>query len=99
MANLYEDWTAGDLARALHGVGLAIPSVADLLTEAANRLVVADCESKLSGVGGANEKKWLEIASSGKKIMAIKTYREDTGSSLRDAKDAIEALMAKHGIG
>jgi ribosomal protein L7/L12 len=33
-----------------------------------------------------------------KKIWAIKVYREKTGVGLKQAKDAVEALAAKHGI-
>ena len=33
-----------------------------------------------------------------KKIWAIKVYRENTGVGLKQAKDAVEALAAKHGI-
>ncbi len=33
-----------------------------------------------------------------KKIWAIKLYREHTGVGLKQAKDAVEALAAKHGI-
>ena len=33
-----------------------------------------------------------------KKILAIKFYREQTGVGLKQAKDAVEALAAKHGI-
>jgi len=33
-----------------------------------------------------------------KKIWAIKVYREQTGVGLKQAKDAVEALAAKHGI-
>ncbi len=32
------------------------------------------------------------------KIRAIKLYREQTGVGLKQAKDAVEALAAKHGI-
>ena len=35
---------------------------------------------------------------SGKKIAAIKLYREQTNSGLKEAKDAVEALAAQHGI-
>ncbi len=33
-----------------------------------------------------------------RKIAAIKLYRRQTGASLKDAKDFVEALAAKHGI-
>ena len=36
-----------------------------------------------------------EALASGKKILAIKIYRESTGRSLREAKDFIEALAPK----
>lgn len=34
----------------------------------------------------------------GRKIAAIKLVRERTGSGLKDAKDAVEALAARHGV-
>jgi ribosomal protein L7/L12 len=40
----------------------------------------------------------LTLIRSGKKIAAIKAYREQTGVGLKDAKDAVEALAAEHGI-
>jgi large subunit ribosomal protein L7/L12 len=44
------------------------------------------------------EKPILELLVVGKKIAAIKLYRERTGLGLKDAKDAVEALAARHGI-
>jgi ribosomal protein L7/L12 len=35
------------------------------------------------------------LAGEGKKIEAIKVHREQTGAGLKDAKDAVEAYMAK----
>lgn len=40
----------------------------------------------------------LEELQSAGKIAAIKLYREQTGMGLKDAKEAVEALGAKHGI-
>ncbi|MCC6124016.1 MAG: ribosomal protein L7/L12 [Pirellulales bacterium] len=40
----------------------------------------------------------LSLMKGGKKIEAIKLYREKTGLGLKDAKDAVEALAAKYGI-
>lgn len=40
----------------------------------------------------------LRLLAAGKKIQAIKLYREHTGSGLKDAKEAVEALGAQHGI-
>jgi hypothetical protein len=34
----------------------------------------------------------------GQKIEAIKEYRQQTGAGLRDAKESVEALAARHGI-
>jgi ribosomal protein L7/L12 len=44
------------------------------------------------------EKPILELLVAGKKIAAIKLYRERTGSGLKDSKDAVEALAVRHGI-
>jgi len=40
----------------------------------------------------------LALMQGQKKILAIKFYREQTGVGLKQAKDAVEALAAKHGI-
>lgn len=40
----------------------------------------------------------LELVRGGKKIQAIKIYRERYGVGLKDAKDAVEALASRHGI-
>jgi ribosomal protein L7/L12 len=40
----------------------------------------------------------LSLMRDQKKIWAIKVYREKTGVGLKQAKDAVEALAAKHGI-
>lgn len=39
-----------------------------------------------------------QLARQGRKIHAIKKYREATGASLKDAKDAVEAWMHTEGI-
>lgn len=39
-----------------------------------------------------------EMLAKGQKIAAIKLYREATGTGLKEAKDAIDALAAKHNI-
>ena len=44
------------------------------------------------------EQQILEIMAAGRKIEAIKLYRERTNAGLKDAKDAVEALAAQHGI-
>ncbi len=40
----------------------------------------------------------LALLSSGQKIAAVKAYREEHAVGLKDAKDAVEALGAKHGV-
>ena len=40
----------------------------------------------------------LALMQGQQKIKAIKVYREKTGVGLKQAKDAVEALAAKHGI-
>ncbi len=40
--------------------------------------------------------KWLQ---KGNKIEAIKAYREATGAGLKDAKDAVDALERRLGVG
>jgi hypothetical protein len=40
----------------------------------------------------------LALMQGQQKIKAIKLYREQTGVGLKQAKDAVEALAAKHGI-
>jgi hypothetical protein len=40
----------------------------------------------------------VSLLEAGRKIAAIKLYRRQTGASLKDAKDFVEALAAKHDI-
>ena len=40
----------------------------------------------------------VTLLEAGRKIAAIKLYRRQTGVSLKDAKDFVEALAAKNGI-
>jgi hypothetical protein len=40
----------------------------------------------------------LELLRAGKKIPAIKIYREQAGCGLKDAKDYVEALGLQHGV-
>jgi len=52
----------------------------------------------LPGVDAELEEEILALLRGGKKIEAVKVYREQTGSDLKDALQAIDALAAKHGI-
>lgn len=40
----------------------------------------------------------LKLLGEGKKIQAIKLYREHTGGGLKEAKEAVEALGRRHGV-
>jgi ribosomal protein L7/L12 len=41
----------------------------------------------------------VSLLGQGRKIQAVKLYRERTGVGLKEAKDAVEALGEKHGLG
>jgi ribosomal protein L7/L12 len=47
---------------------------------------------------GSFEEQILALLQGGKKIEAIKLYREKTGKGLKEAKDAVEALAKEHNI-
>jgi hypothetical protein len=47
---------------------------------------------------GNHDNELLDLLRRGDKIEAIKRYRERTGAGLKEAKDAVEALGARHGI-
>ncbi len=47
---------------------------------------------------GSLEAQVLALMEGGKKIDAVKLYREQTGCDLKNAKDAVETLAAKHGV-
>jgi large subunit ribosomal protein L7/L12 len=49
-------------------------------------------------VGQDIEPELLSLPEQGRKIRAIKVYRERTGVGLKEAKDAVEALGRRHGI-
>jgi ribosomal protein L7/L12 len=44
------------------------------------------------------EEQLVSLLAQGQKIQAIKVYREATGSGLKDAKDAVEAIAARRGL-
>jgi ribosomal protein L7/L12 len=53
----------------------------------------------LSATGATGlEAQVLEIARTQGKIQAIKHYREATGAGLKEAKDAVEAMILRHGV-
>ena len=62
------------------------------------RVPVAAGEVKSAGGQSAVEEQVLSLLRQGRKIEAIKVYRTATNCGLKDAKDAVEALAAQHGI-
>jgi len=46
----------------------------------------------------AKEEQVLDFLRGGEYVRAIKTHRELFNTSLKDAKDAVDALLVKHGI-
>ncbi|QDV35665.1 ribosomal protein L7/L12 [Tautonia plasticadhaerens] len=50
------------------------------------------------GIEGPLEGELLDLLRNGRKIEAIKRYREATGVGLKEAKDAVEALAGRHGL-
>jgi ribosomal protein L7/L12 len=55
-------------------------------------------EASAEGEPDESEKELVNLLADGKKIEAIKIYRQRTGVGLKEAKDAVEALGAKYGI-
>lgn len=72
----------------------------------APREAESEAESEAEGspsvapAGGQSsiEDEVLQIAREAGKIPAIKVYRELTGAGLKEAKDAVEAILARHGV-
>src|SRR5208282_916448 len=68
---------------------------------AAGQPIVRRSGESLENIGvdpNSLEGQVLALMQGQKKILAIKLYREQTGVGLKRAKDAVEALAAKHGI-
>lgn len=55
-------------------------------------------KSGLAGVSPNLEQDVVSLLQDGRKMDAIKLYREQTGAGLAEAKQAVEALGADHGI-
>ena len=67
----------------------------------AKRLVEAAADSTLEPAGATDddfERELLQLLRAGQKIQAIKRHRERTGMGLKDSKDYVEGLAARHGI-
>jgi len=56
-------------------------------------------QSQAARAQASPEDRIAQLARSGEKIMAIKLYREHTGVSLADAKDAIDAIARGESVG
>src|SRR5579863_5313437 len=86
------------LYREQTGAGLAAAKNAVELIEKGERFP----DSQAASYAGADtddlETQVLELMELGQKIPAIKLYRERTGAGLKEAKDAVEDLAARHGI-
>ena len=75
------------------GAGLAEAKDAVELLQAGRGLHVSDKQLPEGFEGEV-----LRLLGAGKKIPAIKLYRERTGVGLKEAKDAVEALGEQHGL-
>jgi hypothetical protein len=59
---------------------------------------VSQAEAKPLPESDSLEGQVLALLEGGRKIQAVKLYREQTGCDLKAARDAVEALAAKHGV-
>lgn len=74
------------------GVGLAAAK------DAVERIQRRGSLPKEQTLADSQEQQIVDFLVTGKKIAAIKLYRECTDSGLKEAVDAVEALSARHGI-
>jgi ribosomal protein L7/L12 len=51
-----------------------------------------------AGADPSFERELVSLLGEGKKIEAIKRYRERTGAGLKEARDAVEGLAVRHGL-
>lgn len=76
------------------GAGLAEAKNAVEALEAGQTLPAKGSQKAPAGF----EKELVALLEQGKKIQAIKLYREQTGTGLKEAKDAVEAIAVKYNI-
>jgi ribosomal protein L7/L12 len=86
------------LYRAQTGAGLKEAKDAVEMLLATGRLPMPQGQPVPADTGDEFENRLLDLARAGRKIEAIKEYRQRTGAGLKEAKDAVEALAARHGI-
>lgn len=68
------------------------------LVESEAALVERLRQSPAPGADSSSDQEILDLLQSGQKIEAIKRHRERTGAGLKEAKDYVESLAARHGI-
>ncbi|HTU25344.1 MAG TPA: ribosomal protein L7/L12 [Pirellulales bacterium] len=74
--------------------GVSLPEAKDWVERA-----LGEKPSELDpAAAGELDQQVLDLCRSGKLIEAIKLYRSQTGLGLKEAKDAVEALAAQHGV-
>jgi ribosomal protein L7/L12 len=66
--------------------------------DAVEALERADAARVTESVGESFRRQLVALLGAGRKIEAIKLYRERTGVGLKQAKDAVERLGAEHGL-
>jgi ribosomal protein L7/L12 len=84
--------------RAQTGAGLKEAKDAVEVLLATGRLPIIEGRPAATTAGDEFDNRILELVRTGRKIEAIKEYRQRTGAGLKEAKDAVEALAARHGI-
>ena len=75
-----------------------VPPDVELCKFCGARMPAIVSEKPAGGLQSASEEQVLSLMRQGHKIEAIKVYRAATNCGLKDAKDAVESLAAKHGI-
>jgi hypothetical protein len=75
-----------------------VPSDVELCKFCGAQVPAVASETPAGGSLSALEEEILSLLRQGRKIEAIKVYRTATNCGLKDAKDAVESLAAKHGI-
>ncbi len=80
------------LYREQTGVGLAEAK------QAVERFALGETLPDDDAAAADPDQQILKLLAAGQKIAAIKLYREQTSAGLKEAKDAVEALAAQHGI-
>jgi ribosomal protein L7/L12 len=85
----YRERTSVGLAEAKS----AIEQIADRMSGAGQPL-----DNRPDVPAGTADGEVLDLMRTGQKIAAIKRYRETHGGGLKEAKEAVEALAAAHGI-